>query len=144
MKYLSVVLFLSLFGCSSFKDISNSRPLPLNLRLDSVMLKGSAFLCEDTLGFFKPEINAELSLNYGSEKCQGSQHLLSIPNNASVDLVKLVTHTGYGLFIVKRWYVIGRYTHNESQYDFVYLLPWIQDLNGQFIAYDELPWVTDL
>jgi hypothetical protein len=143
MRYLIFALILLLAGCSSFNDVT--KEIPYDFLLGDATTSRAAFLCDDeTLGFFKPEIGSELVINHGFEKCVAVKHVISIPKGAHIKLKRIVKHTGYGLFVVKRWYVIGQYEDGRQKYDFVYLLPWIQDNEGIYMGLDkkEVPWTT--
>jgi hypothetical protein len=138
MRILSLLLTFTLFGCSSIKDVSYETPQ--NIKLNTAVLDKPAFLCRDTLGFFEPEINIELVVNYGFDKCQASKHVLSVPSGSEIQLQRLVEHTGYGLFVIKRWFIVGTYNSDGSEYNFVYHLDWVQDTDGTLEVISQPPW----
>jgi hypothetical protein len=144
MKYLSLIVLFTLSGCSTLKNVSGE--VPYDFLLGAAFTTRPTFLCDDTQGFFKPAINAKLTINHGFEKCINAKHIAVVPEGAAIELKKVVKHTGYGLFIVKRWYVIGEFVDGNNKYDFIYSLPWIQYQDGQYMPLEskDVPWKNDV
>ena len=144
MRCLSLIFVLFMTGCSTIKNVTHDVPYDSFLGVAKTTV--DTFLCDDELGFFKPEISAELVINHGFEYCVHANHIISIPRGAEIELKSIRQHTGYGLFIVKRWYWIGQYSNGEESYKLLYQLPWVQDNDGRYMDIDKIsvPWANGI
>ena len=139
MKIFALIIIIVLSGCSSLKDISNAKPLPFKLKLGVVDLAQDACLFSKSAGSIKQDVDSWLLINTrGEDGCKGSTLLARIPAGNEVELLKLVEHTTYGLFIYTRWYVIGNYKAFDKKVTFYYQLPWYRGNDGNLHKYDTL------
>lgn len=126
-----------LAGCASLKDISDIEPLPLDLKLGLVNLKQDVCLFSKSENPLEQDIDAWLLVNNrGAEGCAGTGLLIKIPAGESVELLGLIEHTSYGLFIYTRWYVVGSYETSERNISFYYELPWFRGNDGELHNFD--------
>ena len=141
MRYFYLIFLFFVISCSSKREVT--KEVPYEFIFGHSITTVDTFLCDDmTLGFFKPEIVAELIVNHGFDECPVSEHIASIPKGSDIKLTRIIKHTGYGLFVVKRWFVIGEYSNGNITHDFVFQLPWIQDSEGNFMRLEKktVPW----
>ena len=132
MRKFTLILAFFVSACSSIEDVSNKDFV--NINMGSVSSTKPLFVCVNKLD---SELTNQLFINWGFEKCQSGEHVISIPENSPLKITKVVKHTHTALFTRERWLAVGNFENTE----FYYYLDWVTQTDGTFFKQtSNVPW----